>query len=394
MANSYFEIVFDNSTSMSESLASSTRLQVAKDLFEKDIFPLIDDNSTIAVRLLRNSCNGVSNYLNFGTDKNQCLSFIRSIQAGGETPLFNTMKDALITTLKNQATDKTIFVLTDGGDTCNLSIDQVMTNSELKYFKQINVILAQFTVNSGSTINQLSHLANTIGAKTFKFASRADASFSSIRSELKSALNIIGMNRNEPLTHCFEEMPGEMVYWKDIEAAGIQLHQARVLYDEHFLSWKPEVQMNVTPLQLAELKFLHGIRFKTGIAVDMMRSMLSQLIKPYYYNSNCIYWHFEEARWKYFPQPAPVVVEKIVERENTISNADLFARDKNVTYRKSSYYIVYSKDSSNQLDIMPSDHYELHECDRSPKTIKITDGDILKYVQKRKKGRPSKNDKY
>jgi hypothetical protein len=394
MANAYFEIVFDNSSSMSNSLASLTRLQVAKDLFEKDIFPLIDDNTSVAVRLLRTSCNGVSNYINFGTDKSQCLSFIRSIQASGNTPLFNTMKDALITTLQSQATDKTIFVLTDGGDTCSLSIDQVMTTSELKYFKQINVILAQFTVNDGSTINQLSHLANTIGAKTFNFASKADSSYSSIRSELKSALNIIGMNRDEPLAHCFEEMAGEMVYWKDIEAAGIQLHQARVLYDENFLSWKPEVQMNVTPAQLAELKFLNGIRFKTGIGVDMMRSMLSQLIKPYYYNSNCIYWHFEEARWKYFPQPAPIVVEKIIERENPISNADFFARDKNVTYRKSSYYRVSSKDSSNQLEIMPSNEYELHECDCWPKTIKITEGDILKYVQKRKKGRPGKNDNY
>ena len=38
-------------------------------------------------------------------------------------------------------------------------------------------------------------------------------------------------------------------------------------------------------------------------------------LEPYYYNSNCIYWHFEEARWKYFPQPAPIVVEKFVKME-------------------------------------------------------------------------------
>jgi hypothetical protein len=55
---------------------------------------------------------------------------------------------------------------------------------------------------------------------------------------------------------------------------------------------------------------------------------------------------------------------------------------------------VSSKDSSNQLEIMPSNEYELHECDCWPKTIKITEGDILKYVQKRKKGRPGKNDNY
>ena len=74
------------------------------------------------------------------------------------------------------------------------------------------------------------------------------------------------------MRHCFEELPGDLVYWKEIEAMGIQLHQARVLYDEHFLSWMPKYPMRVNPLQLAELKFLYGIRFKTGIGVEMIET--------------------------------------------------------------------------------------------------------------------------
>lgn len=401
MAQAYFEIVFDDSKSMNNDLADRTRLKVAKELFEKDILPLIDSNTEVAVRLLRRECYGGSYYQNFGCDIDECLNFIERIEAIGDcTPLFNTMKDALQSTLDNAAHHKTIFVLTDGGDNCSKSISDVLTNEELKYFKQINVILAQFTVSNGGDVNQLSHLANTIGAKTFNFASGAGVSIASIRTELKTALNVVGMNKNEPLRHCFEELPGDLVYWKEIEAMGIQLHQARVLYDEHFLSWKPEYPMRVNPLQLAELKFLFGIRFKTGIGVEMMRTMLSQLVKPYYYNSNCIYWHFEEARWKYFPQPAPIVVEKVVEKEvEKIVEVEVYRNDQrnnSKRYYKEEYYRVDDlgfDSNSIAYNFNPDEenYFKLTECDIPKKVVRIKEGDVLKFVKKRTPGRPKKN---
>jgi hypothetical protein len=221
------------------------------------------------------------------------------------------------------------------------------------------------------------------------------------------------MNKNEPLRHCYEELPGDLVYWKDIEAMGIQLHQARVLYDEHFLSWKPEYPMRVNPLQLAELKFLYGIRFKTGLGVEMMRTMLSQLVKPYYYNSNCIYWHFEEARWKYFPQPAPIVVERVVEKEvekvvervvekevikevpveviKEINRKEKYL--KNGFYKVSAYGDWYDK-SQNELPMKMKDpeYFRLNVCDNDEsRVVIITEGDILKYEDKKSKGTPKKN---
>ena len=398
MAHAYFEIVFDDSTSMNDPLAGLTRLEVAKQLFEKEIFPLIDNNTEVAVRLLRNYCGGQSEYHNFGTKRLDCLQFIRDICATKGTPLFNTMKDALETTLNSGAVEKTIFVLTDGEDTCDVSIEKVLTANDLKYFKQINVILAQFAVNRSYAVNQLSHLANTLGAKTFNFASGSGASIASIRTELKTALNVVGMNRNEPLRHCYEELPGDLVYWKDIEAMGIQLHQARVLYDEHFLSWKPEYPMRVNPSQLAELKFLYGIRFKSGIGVEMMRTMLSQLVKPYYYNSNCIYWHFEEARWKYFPQPAPIVVEPKRNEDFDINPYSRSVFHEDAEYEKDNLYKVVtvgynSKNykTNNMVSMVDEPHYTLEKCEPYKKTVKITEGDILKYVKKRTPGRPKKN---
>lgn len=413
MAHAYFEIVFDNSGSMKDPLADSSRIEVAKELFEKDVFPLIDSNTEVAVRLLRDDCDGYSEYKSFGNKKDLCLEYIKSIQPKGRTPLFNTMKDALATTLSSGANEKTIFVLTDGGDNCHRPIEHVLTRDELKYFKQINVILAQFTVSNGGDVNQLSHLANTIGAKTFNFASGAGASIASIRTELKTALNVVGMNRNEPLKHCYKELLGKMVDWKDIEAMGIQLHQAKLLHYEEFLSWEPKYNDLVSPVELAELKFLYGIRFKTGIGVEMMRTMLSQLVKPYYYNSNCIYWHFEEARWKYFPQPAPIVVEKVVEKEVEKLVERIVEKEvikevpvevvkeinrkekywKNGLYKVSAYGDWYDK-NQNELPMKMKDpeYFRLNVCDNDEsRVVIITEGDILKYVDKKPIGRPKKN---
>jgi hypothetical protein len=195
-------------------------------------------------------------------------------------------------------------------------------------------------------------------------------------------------------------LPGDLVYWKDIEAMGIQLHQARVLYDEHFLSWKPEYPMRVSPLQLAELKFLYGIRFKTGIGVEMMRTMLSQLVKPYYYNSNCIYWHFEEARWKYFPQPAPIVVERVVEKDvEKVVEVEVY-RDKHwnsyKSYYKDGYYRVDDLGSNSNSIAYKSNpdeenYFKLSQCDIPKKVVRIKEGDVLKFVKKRTPGRPKKN---
>jgi len=170
------------------------------------------------------------------------------------------------------------------------------------------------------------------------------------------------------------------------------------LYDEHFLSWKPEYSMRVNPLQLAELKFLYGIRFKTGIGVEMMRTMLSQLVKPYYFNSNCIYWHFEEARWKYFPQPAPIVVEPKRNEDFDINpyNRGVFHED--AEYRKDNLYKVVTVGSNsrnyksnNMVSMVDEPHYTLELCEPYKKTVKIKEGDILEYVKKRTPGRPKKN---
>jgi hypothetical protein len=399
---------------MKQPLADTTRIEVAKDLFENEIFPLLDVNTEVAVRLLRDTCDGKSKYHNFGHRISDCLNFIHGISASGHTPLYNTMRDALSTTLAHNASEKTIFVLTDGNDTCNIPLNQVLTTKELTYFNQINVIVAQFAVNSESETQQmLTQFANTIGAKTFNFASGPKSNIPNIRAELNTALRKVNLNRNSPLNHCFTELPGNPKSWKEIEEYGIQIHQSRILYEEKFLSWKPELAINVTPLQFAELKFLFGMRFKSGINVEMMRSMLAQLVKPYYYNNQCIFWDFEEARWKNFPKPLPIVTEKVIEKEVIKEVVKEVTKEVPVevikrypynvmiekNYRKKGYYrieSVHDTTEKNSPDLFvnatTTDYFKLQECDK-PKNnaITIKEGDIIKYEEKKTVGRPRKS---
>jgi hypothetical protein len=391
----YFEIVFDNSASMREDLAGSTRIKVAKDLFLNDILPSVDQNTLLAVRLLRQECSGTSTYKFFGAKVNDCVSFIIGIQPiGRRTPLYNTMKDALQTTSSQQASERTIFVLTDGGDNCGLSVDQVLTVEERKWFKQINVILAQFTVSEGAQVNELSHFANTIGARTFSFGNDPNMDVEAIRSELKVELQKAGLAGKGKLNHCFENLSGDSIPWAQIELMGFNFHQAMVLYQEDCLSWLPDLLKNVSPIQLAELKFLYGIRFASGISSAVMKAMLDQLQKPYYYSSNCIYWHFEEARWKYFPQPAPIVVEKEVEKvvEKVVYQQQEYDRNRHKVYHENACYLVIAPsdfdknsyslnfESSSQNDLA----FTLEESDCTKDTIVLWPGDVVTFGKRKR----------
>jgi hypothetical protein len=62
----------------------------------------------------------------------------------------------------------------------------------------------------------------------------------------------------------------------------------------------PDYNLGVSTLQFAELRFLYSLLFKSGIPEDLVKTMLSQLKKPYYYSFDCIYWDFSSARWRYF----------------------------------------------------------------------------------------------
>jgi Mg-chelatase subunit ChlD len=156
----------------------------------------VGNDTQLAVRLLRDACLGCSEYQFFGSDVDSCAAFINGIRTNGGTPLFNTIKDALHTTMQQQAAERTIFVLTDGDDTCGNEIENVLAAEEINWIKQINVIIAQYAISELSDVKKLSHLAKIIGAKTINFGKNSSSNRNYIRNELKLELKKIGLNGN------------------------------------------------------------------------------------------------------------------------------------------------------------------------------------------------------
>ena len=305
----YIEIVFDNSGSMDSRLNEKTRLEWAKELFESTILPTIGfPEDKVVLRLLRKECWDISSAEVLPNNRASMRNHINNIQTYGATPLYQTVKDAVDSCKLETADEKFIFVLTDGGDTCNDSMDELIGANDRQYILEWNILLMQFAIDNSATQNNLTAFSNFLGAQTFSIGSGGRTSPHVMRADLKKALILGGLASEYPLEHCFSQLPGEDKTWNELIAEGYDFYKATLLFEENTLSWKPQQNEDVTPLQQAELKFLEGLRFKTALPKEIVATMLSQLKKPYYYSMSCIYWDFVNAKWKYHAKPNHVVL--------------------------------------------------------------------------------------
>ena len=139
------------------------------------------------------------------------------------------------------------------------------------------------------------------------------------------------------------------------------------LFHEDLLSWKPNRNTSIDATQLEELMFLYGIVYNTGIPLPLAKTMLSQLKKPYYYNSKCIYWDFTDACWKYFKNVKPV------ENKSKIPSDEIYSIQQDKVYEViSEDDVINFKQRAKGKNIM-----------KSRKVIKI--GDFIEIKGKRKK---------
>ena len=304
MKNRYIEIVFDNSSSMGKILSGNqTRIQVAKTLFEKEVFPELRKEDLINIRTLRSYCDGRS--VPVTSDIHSIKYDIEQIGAIlGSTPLFNTVKDAVEACKKSIADEKIIFVLTDGDDTCRVDTADFFTPEEQKFIRTLNVILMQFAINNQITRQNLNLFASQIGAQTFSVGANGRADFSSMRADLRNGLGnagfVTGSNRN--ITPLY---PSYTLSWGELKSRGILFYQAELLYSEGFLDWIPNEHRPLEGKQWSELLFLWSLRFGNGLPVEIIKTMLSGLQKPYAYSNSGVYWDFEKTRW-IAPEPKPL----------------------------------------------------------------------------------------
>jgi len=299
----YIEVVYDNSGSMRDTVGNSRKYELAQILFEKEILPAIGKkDDKVGLRLLRDNCNGKSFAEILPNNKAKMLDRIKQINHDQSTPLFYTIADAVETCRAEPPVDEyLIFVLTDGDDTCHVKISEVIDQNIIDKFIKIhnvNFLLTQLAIESDISSNNLTSFTNYIGGRTVCLGVNDDVN--TMRSKMKTALNVAGFSSKRPLEHCYTKISGFDLTWDEVEDRGIEFYEACLMSELELIQWKPDLDILVSPIQLEELKFIHGLKFKTDLPAEYVSAMLSELKQPYYYSHNCIYWDFSVAKWKYF----------------------------------------------------------------------------------------------
>jgi hypothetical protein len=222
----------------------------------------------------------------------------------------------------------------------------------------------------------LTAFTNALGGQAISLDS--SDSIPQMRKKLKLALNTSGFTNKFPLEYCFDKLPGFDLAWVDIEEGGINFHQAMLLYQKGLLTWMPDFNLGVSTLQFAELHFLFSLLFKSGIPEDLLKTMLSQLKKPYYYSFDCIYWDFANARWRYFIQQNQI--EQLPNEEARFD--DYPERNKMREFDSNNSY--YEEDEIYRVELAPTDapafqliKDDLEDCEIAPVTINLFAGDLI-----------------
>jgi hypothetical protein len=365
---------------MNTYVGSKTKYEIAQELFEKEILPSIGlRGDQVVLRLLKDGCESSKSFGEpMPNQRNSMLTRIKNIQHNlGSTPLFYSVYDSVEACRTVRADEYLIFVLTDGDDTCGVRIEDLIDEDTLKkYVRFYKVLLVQLAVNSPVSRNNLTAFTNALGGQAISLDS--SDSISQMRKKMKVALNTSGFTNKFPLEHCFDNLPGFDVKWDEIEETGINFHQAMLLHQKGLLTWMPDINTTVNSLQIAELRFLFALFFKSGIPEDLLKTMLSQLKKPYYYSFECIYWDFASARWRYVIQQNKIqqLPNKEARFEDSLENQLDDDSEKEMFERNKLYRVNHIPKSD-----VSSDTFFLEKLNwNTEKPIKILrDNDLIKF---------------
>jgi hypothetical protein len=285
-----------------------------------------------------------------------------------------------------------LFVLTDGEDNCEQALSDVFKKDTLKNLNiNLDLLLVQFGVESNIQSNNLNAFSNYIGAKTIQVKSEDLSNLNFAKASMKKELAKTTLNNSYQLSHCFNSDPNQVqMTWDDIEKSGISRFWASILFEEKLIDWNPVKQETIFEFEYRELTFLCALRFKSNLPREATVNMLQQLIKPYYYCLDEIYWDFNAAKWKYFEKPTETVIIDNPERfneKNLYQNNRNYKldRDENQIFRPGACYEVFKPNNNISYG------YALRETDIQKGNMKqLHEGDFIQFNEKRKPGRPSK----
>lgn len=381
----YIEIIFDDSYSMTSSINGEEKHLIAKRLFKDKILKSIGKRGDLVyLRKLSSSCG----FNNSDREKlpNSLIgmsNIIDSINCFKNTPLFYTVKDSIESCKLEIADEKHIFILTDGDDTCNVESELILGTDYLKIKNQLNLnaILIQFAIDSSLTENNLTAFSQKIGATNLIINSNELKDFTSIDNKLKKAFQLSGFDKKSPLlkSNCLEDDKIDSFALLEL-TQGIDFYLVELLFKENLLSWQPNREKDITPIQKLELDFLYSLRFRNNFPEALVKQMLSTLQKPYIYSFSDIYWDFKKRIWRYLPE-IPVI--------QRLSNPDALLADNN----KADLFYLDDEKMNENFDVKENYEVNLLENNRSVKLVKcryvpikesilLNDGAIVKFTNR------------
>jgi hypothetical protein len=314
----YFEVIFDDSASMNEVPVGwmKTVSDAGKEIFEETVFPHLNGpDHVVTLRLLRETpethqgCEpakrGISPNTTFFGDPDSLRNAVRCIHHFVKwTPLYLTIRDALDECKRRKITgeylDFRIFILTDGGDTCDIDFDVLCSKQEIDEFHLefplLQPVLVQLNISSPVTRNNLETAIRRLGGLTVSVPNSDTRSARLVSKALQRA-NFSGAGK---MPQCIEpaETPAKIT-WNELEREGILYHQAMILSKGGLLEFTPILNQALHHDNLVELRFVHAMVFRSHLAIDTVRSMVAQLERPLLYSHDCIHWDFTSARWKF-----------------------------------------------------------------------------------------------
>jgi hypothetical protein len=391
----YIEVIFDNSGSMQSKIGNAYKYDLAKEIFRETVLPFLNDGTDdFGLRLLRDGCYGLSQNVRCSSKIELCNEIISINRFDNSTPLYATIKDSVeyCSIISSTYDEIHLFVLTDGEDNCDQALSDIFKKDALKNLNiNLDLLLVQFGVGSKIQSNNLTAFSNYIGAKTIQVTSEDLRNINFAKSSMKKELEKSTLNNTYQLPHCFDSDTNQVqLNWDEIEKLGLSRFWASILFEEKFISWNPVERNSIFEFEYNELQFLCSLRFKSNIPRELIVNMLQQLISPYYYCLDEIYWDFNAAKWKYFEKPIETEIIDNPDRfdeENLYQNDRFFQldRDQSQIFRPGACYEVIKSD--NNIGI----NYSLQPTDIQIGNMKqLHEGDFIQFNEKRKPGRPSK----
>ena len=296
--NKRVEIIFDASGSMSSNIAGIPKIEIAKNIFKDTVIDEIKHESNVFLRVLPKDCSTLSSKIKLGRTSSSRVATISNISIQSSTPLYNTIKQAILSAIDDSVTELKLIVLSDGGDTCGGNIDQVLSSKDINDSNLMGSIIIELGQIGSSGLNSLQALSSRIKGVRVPVGVNGRVTKKDL-ALIKNGLIHSGLVEGK-LSKCFgKTLTGNNISWSQLnEMYSINKYHAFELRNAKLLSFDPYKCENLMPYQVKELEFLSVIVYKNNIGINHAITMMHNLEKPYFYSHNCVIWDFNSSKWE------------------------------------------------------------------------------------------------